>query len=565
MIHVRELLPDDAPAVARIEAALHDRSLADGELAHRRHLGDAHAAGVNMSFGAYAGDRLVGYVLCFGFEPTAFPEEQGHAIYIEDIAVEPKHRAALPRLLKRFVRETQASFPGVPIEAHALECVSETWNKHMPLFARAGFELERHSPTQEIMAGQRRYAFRWKSPARVAAGLDEVLERLHTHSIELDGRPYAVKLVRSETDWDALSRVWDELLLATPEHTVFQSFKYQRLWWRHFGGDSELLIVVLISGTDVVGIAPLRTFVAELYGRYRRHLAFIGSRWEVDRPTFLFGRDGRELTRVLVRFLAGQTGRWEVCELYEQPSGSAMLNVLIEEFRRAGLLVGTARDSDCPYLSLGGSWPALLAAKSQKFRKNLKSARRRLEQIGRVRYATYDSLPAVGEQLERYRELEARSWKQAEQVGVSRNDDYFTFYREMAAAFGEGGQFLIRMLRVDDRDVAGTFGLVFDGVFYSLQIVHDHEFDRCSPGTYLESLEIEECFARGYREYELLGGFLSNKARWTSTYRYTTSLFVYRRTPAMALRHWATFKAKPRVKELIRPFMKSWPKRPAAP
>jgi CelD/BcsL family acetyltransferase involved in cellulose biosynthesis len=108
--------------------------------------------------------------------------------------------------------------------------------------------------------------------------------------------------------------------------------------------------------------------------------------------------------------------------------------------------------------------------------------------------------------------------------------------------------------------VAGTFGLVFDGVYYSLQISHDGELNRCSPGTLLEARELEACFARGYREYEFLGGFLTNKSRWTSTFRQTTQLHVYRRTPSLTLLHAWLFRIKPWIKELIRPFMKSWPK-----
>jgi CelD/BcsL family acetyltransferase involved in cellulose biosynthesis len=132
----------------------------------------------------------------------------------------------------------------------------------------------------------------------------------------------------------------------------------------------------------------------------------------------------------------------------------------------------------------------------------------------------------------------------------------------MAQAFAASGVFTVRMLGVGGRAVAGTFGLAFDGVYYSLQITHDRELDRCSPGTYLESLEIEDCFGRGYREYEFLGGFLRNKSRWTSTHRHTVELYVYRRTPFLTLLYVLLFRVKPWVKELIRPFMRSWPREP---
>jgi CelD/BcsL family acetyltransferase involved in cellulose biosynthesis len=97
-------------------------------------------------------------------------------------------------------------------------------------------------------------------------------------------------------------------------------------------------------------------------------------------------------------------------------------------------------------------------------------------------------------------------------------------------------------------------------VFYSLQIAHDAEFSRSSPGTYLEALEMEQCFGGGLREYEFLGGFLNNKSRWTSTFRFTTQLHVFRRTPFFRALHAVVFGLKPRIKALVRPYMRSWRK-----
>jgi CelD/BcsL family acetyltransferase involved in cellulose biosynthesis len=563
MIHVRELTPDDADAVAAMELKFHDPSVTDSADEHRRRLVDAAAENVNLCLGAFERERLVGYLLCYGFEPTAFAEERGSAIYIEDVVADPRYQTVVARLIRRFARDVNLYFPGRPLEAHSVEDVLDIWRKHYPWFRRLGFIVRRCTGTGETIAGQARYALRWESIGRTHADqLDQILEQLPTRSLDLDGRPYVLKLVRRESDWDGLERLWDELLLATPEHTVFQSYAYQRLWWKHFGGDSDLLIVLLIRDGIVVGIAPLRTVVVKHYGRYRRMLTFIGSRWEVDRPQFLFPRDSAELIRVLVRYLTKRASRWEICDFYEQPTGSETEQTLAQAFRAAGCLVGRSRDSDCPYIAIAGTWREFMAGKTQKFRKNLKASARRLQESGELEYRTYTTLPDITEKLAVYREIEQRSWKDAGGVGVTLDAGGLAFYKEAADVFGAAGGFVIRVLSAGGRAVAGTFGLVFDGVYYSLQIAHDREFDRCSPGTYLESLEIEECFGSGHREYEFLGGFLSNKSRWTSTYRHTTELHVYRRTPYLTALYVLLFRIKPRVKDLIRPFMKSWARRP---
>lgn len=563
MIHVRELRPDDAPAIAAIESRYH-RVLADGEAAHRRYLTEALAAGVNLSFGLLEDDRLVGYLLCYGFGPTIFPGEIGEALYVEDIAVLPRYRRLLPQLIRRFGLEARRHFPGSTIEAHATERVFRVWHDHPSFFASGGYAITRHVDSGEMLDGEIRYLVRWQPIPDWEAPVptvEELVARLRGHPVEVDGVRYEAKVVKDERDWEALAAPWDRFLLAVPDHTVFQTWEYQRLWWRHFGSDSELFIVLLVRDGEVRGIAPLRIETVKQYGRWLRRLAFIGSRWEVDRPRLLFPAQEGPLTRALVAFLAARAGRWDFCDFHEQPAGADALTALEAAFRAAGYLVGRTRDSDCAYLALGGTWSDFLAGKSQTFRKSIRTAGRRLRAAGEVEYRVYDSLPEVLEQLEVYRAIESRSWKSGEGVGIARDEDYFEFYREMAERFGKRRAFVLRTLSVGGRPVAATFGLSHDGVFYSLQIAHDAELSRCSPGTYLEALEMEQCFRDAFREYDFLGGFLNNKSRWTSTFRYTTQLHVFRRTPFFLALHTALFQIKPRIKALVRPYVRSWRKR----
>jgi CelD/BcsL family acetyltransferase involved in cellulose biosynthesis len=561
MIYVRELQPGDAPAIAAIETARHG-ALADGAERHRQYMAEAIAESVNLSFGLFDGGKLVGYLLCYGFSPTSFPGETGEALYIEDIAMLPRYRRHVAQVIRRFGAEARAHFPGSTVEAHSVESVFRLWRDHPAFFADGGYAITRHLDTGEQINGEARFLIRWQPLPEWTAPAptpEEMLARLPGHPIRVDGREFVAKVVEDLREWQALEPVWDRLLARLPERTVFQSYDYQRLWWRHFGGDNELFIVVLLRDGEIAGIAPLQVQPVRLYGRYFRLLGFIGSRWEVDRPKLFFGDDAT-LTRALVRFLASRTEKWDLCSLHEQPTDSAGLDALTEAFAAEGCLLATTRDSDCAYLAIEGTWQQFLAGKSQTFRKNLKAAGRRLRAAGEVEYRVYDSLPEVLEQLELYRDIEARSWKSDEGVGVGRDEDYFDFYREMAQVFGRRGGFVIRMLRVGDKLVAGTFGLLHDGIFYSLQIAHDRDFSRASPGTYLEGLEMEQCFAQGLREYEFLGGFLNNKSRWTSTFRYTTQVHVYRRTPFFLALHTLLFRIKPRVKELVRPYMRSWRK-----
>lgn len=554
MTYLRELDPDDATAIADLEAKHHPPELTDPAEVHRHHLNEALEARVNLSFGMFDRGRMVGYLLCFGFEPSIFPGNNGEAIYVEDVVIEPRFRRQLPRLFLRLRDEIQHHFPGAFIEAHAVESTFRFWQRHQALFADHGVSLLEHEPSGETIRDEPRFRLRWrvdmqKAPARQ---LNELLDRLPATRITHENEEIEVHLLQSEEYWNSLSETWDELLLRTPGHSVFQSYTYQRLWWNHHRADGSLYVIALRGGGSVLGIAPLQTIPTRIAGRWLRELCYIGSRWEVDRPVMLFGNASLPLVEVLVRFLKQRAADWDLCSLYEQGATDNQTIALRSAFKRHGYLVGQSRDSWCPYLQLqDSSWQELLASKSQKFRKNLKAAARRLQSEGTVEYHLYDSEDEVITQLQRYRDIEARSWKEKEGVGVSRSESYFDFYLELARLFSREKAFFIRMLTLDGEPIAGTFGLNFDGVYYSLQITHDSAYDRCSPGTYLESLEIEECFRQDCREYEFLGGFLNNKARWTDTFRETCQLHVYRRTPLLWAFYTIYFLIKPPAKKLI--------------
>ena len=69
----------------------------------------------------------------------------------------------------------------------------------------------------------------------------------------------------------------------------------------------------------------------------------------------------------------------------------------------------------------------------------------------------------------------------------------------------------------------------------------------------LSAYELEEAYRRAdYREYELLGGFLSNKLTWAPNVRKTTQLYAYRREPLFYLHHAWHFRIEPPLKALLK-------------
>lgn len=513
----------------------------------------------SLNLGLFDGEALVGYVLAHLDDGAEFPDASiGDNVYVADMAILPEHRRHLVRLISALLRECRHEYPGLPIAGHAIGTTGGMWRRHQVLLRRLGFVLSRQIDNVSMPGGYQASLLVWTptseaaSPARARGRATAVQTR--------SGRRLDVRVVSDEDGLRALATAWRNLEPGVPGLTVFQTFAYQAAWVRAFGLAQEIFVLCIQEGPEIVGIAPFQVSPVHIYGKVHRQLSFLGAPWEVDRPRFLFARDPEECARAAARTLLAHRDRWDLAWFHEQDATDPALRAFCNELQAHSVLHGRAPGSHCPYLTLRGGWQPFLATKSQKFRKNLRSSKRKLEALGPLEYATCageaDRLHAL---LAEYESLERRSWKAKGGVGVTQSVEHLRFYHHLIDAFGADGRFVLRTLRVGGQLVAATFGLVHDRRYYSLHIAHDAAYAAHSPGTLLEALELEECFDSGIEEYEFLGGFLKNKVRWTDQMRDTVFVHLYQRRPRLIAGYAFYFHLKPRLKRALDRLGLRWP------
>jgi CelD/BcsL family acetyltransferase involved in cellulose biosynthesis len=386
---------------------------------------------------------------------------------------------------------------------------------------------------------------------------------MNQHFRTASGKELRTSLVVDEDGLLNLREHWQRIEQSVPGLTVFQTHRYQAAWVRSFAVDLKLMIVCIHDQDEIVGIAPFQVSLIRMHGKVHRQLTFLGAPWEVDRPTFLFSRDVRDCAEAAARALLARSDQWDVIWFHEQNASDPALETFCATLSSHKVLHGRVPSSQCPYLAFNGTWEQMLATKSQKFRKNLKAARKKLQGAGQLEYTTCAGDEQRLQQLfGEYELLESRGWKARKGVGASQSVEHLRFYRHLIHAFGDSGRFVFRCLRLDSHLVAATFGLVHERRFYSLHIAHDATYSHCSPGTFLESLEIEECFRADLDEYDFLGGFLKNKVRWATRTRDTVEVHLYQRQPLLVAAHLYFFIVKPRLKRFLSRLGIQWPSKP---
>lgn len=351
---------------------------------------------------------------------------------------------------------------------------------------------------------------------------------------------------------------WERLLAASEGSTPWQGMDFIANWWPHLGRRHALRVIVVerdglpclvlplqISRWPWLGVVPVRI------------LEPIGSLMDVNRPRLALGPPSAEAWDCALDALWAMRGEWHTLRIDEKLQGDGEVEALRRFAARHGLIFRQGFSHLCPWLDLRGGWDAFLAARGAKMRKNLRAARRRLEARGAVELREFRTPAQVEQGYATVLELNARSWKRRARVEHGQSTGYRQFHHGWLQAMAQRGAARILVLYCDGRAVAATVALTDGETYYSAQIVHDAAFADCSPGTLLESMELEGLMREGrFATYDMLGSFLSNKLRWTSTAHPTTHVFVTR----PRLRTWLFdayyFRVKPRLRPRLLPLLR---------
>ena len=354
--------------------------------------------------------------------------------------------------------------------------------------------------------------------------------------------------------WHTVRSWWDGLLDASPDPTPWQCWDYLSLWWHHLAQDKELRLFIVERAGRPVLVLPLqisRRF--DMIGLPVRMIEPVAMIMDVNRPRLGLGAFDREAYRCAFAELWQRRGEWDLIRLDEKLAGDPETALLREFAAGRGLWYRDIFSHLCPSLDLRQDFDSYLRSRGRKLRKNLGVARRRLEAMGPVRLATYRTPEEVREAFAIVLQLHRGSWKRRKRVEHSQSEAYRSFYAAWLERMALRDCARILVLYCGDRPAAATIACTRDDTYYSAQIVHDERFASASPGTLLESMEIESLMREGcHATYDFLGAFLNNKMRWTDTARATSLVFVLQPKLRTAVIDTYYFRAKPWAKRLLR-------------
>lgn len=310
---------------------------------------------------------------------------------------------------------------------------------------------------------------------------------------------------------------WRDLLAQTPHANFFQTLEWLEVYWRHYGDEQQLRVLMEIEDGELVGIVPLTLKLERSRAGRIRFLTYPMDSWGSFYGP-IGSRPQKTLTAAL-DYLRQRKRDWDVLELRWTGSPNTTEEVAESAFSDAGLPFYRTQIDQISVIDMNGSWSDYFASRPSKYRNNMRRWGRRLAERGEVRYERYRP---TGEQhgdgdprwdlFEKCVAVARKSWQGKVVDGTTLcHDKVSPFLRDVHQVAAEVGALDLNLIYVDEQPVAYAYNYHLNGYVSGLRIGFDEEVRREGVGNLLYARVIEDSFSRGDRLYDLGPGSLDAK------------------------------------------------------
>ncbi len=346
---------------------------------------------------------------------------------------------------------------------------------------------------------------------------------------------------------EAYRFVWHRLWQDTRRADFFLTHEWFATYWRHFGQDKAMRVLLVESEGEIIGLMPLVLGSrATAFGPIRTLT------YPLDDWSGFYGPIGSQPTATLMTALRHVADSAEDCDLLDLR--------WIDRRRTDGLRTPTAMRQmgmrplaqpwmEYPLIDLSLGWDGLQRARSGDRRREEDRLLRRLRERHHVRFERHrPAARRLGAGDPRWDLFDAcvavaeRSWQGREATGTTlAHAGTRDFLRDLHAPAAQAGCLDVNVLFLDDRPAAYAYNYVHQGRVIGLRMGYDPGFKAVAPGVVLLRLMIEDSCARGDVEFDLGPGRTPLKQSWTRevavSYRYTHYADSFRGR-LLRLRRW---------------------------
>jgi CelD/BcsL family acetyltransferase involved in cellulose biosynthesis len=316
---------------------------------------------------------------------------------------------------------------------------------------------------------------------------------------------------------------WNRLVERSHTNTVFQTFEWQTCWWKAFGGDAQLLLLLAEAGGELVAIAPLMLSHKRIWGRSRRVIEFIGGS-ACDYGDFIVDSAQPEVWSLMLHWLAENERSWDLLSLANIADTSPLLHLLPDFFRHCAYPLHLQALNECPTYIFADPAADQLLVKKKSLKRHFNYFRRH----GQLEFKQCDSPEEILEYLDVFFEQHIRRWALSGCPSQFLQERERNFYRELVQAFAPTGWLLFSVLLFDQTPIAFHFGFEYANRIFYIKPTFDIDHFTHSPGEVLLKYLLEDALERRMAEFDFTVGGEAYKYRFANHVRLSYVAEVYR-------------------------------------
>jgi len=349
-----------------------------------------------------------------------------------------------------------------------------------------------------------------------------------------------IKKISEITELDEIAHVWDDLLERCEDNrSIFLTYEWIRNWWRYFGDNSELNIVLVQRNNVTLGIFPLMKKKYHLGICKFKVMETIGA--SNANLVGFFSKENRD--EVIEAFLTYLGEELEdnalILKLDLVPDDCAFLELLRTNIPHYSdkLAHNESTMTIAPYLPIRSTWDMYFSSLSTNRRKKIRTMFRDAEINQRIRYGQCQT-EDLDWGLRALFDIHINRWRSVNIKSPFIRNEVREFYRDLAIALLQKDWMNLSYLTLDGQIVSIRFDYMYGDKYYASVIARDLLCTEPNIGHLHEAYLIKEAFETPLKEYDFLRGDEPYKFYWTDRYRKYQGILIIRNTSLSYLRFW---------------------------
>jgi len=334
-----------------------------------------------------------------------------------------------------------------------------------------------------------------------------------------------IKEINEDHEFKDLQETWNNVLERSRDNNIFLTWEWLWNWWKHYGREKQLMILLAREKNKIIAIAPLMYSIYKVFGLKLKKIEFIGASAHSDYSNFILTEKQRECIRLFMKYLSDCSFKWDCLEFRGIPETAQSLNSL----RSVGKNLCMFEErlySICTYISLSDSFEALYKRLHRNMRKNLRKSMRHLNERFRVEVKTLSDFSSIEKAMDTFYKLHQKRQRTKGLPGAFGDSIFRSFLLDVTKCFMKNGWLDLSFITINKKPIASALSFEYNHKLYVYNQGFDPEYSKYSPGNLIILQIIKNSIQKGLTEFDFLRGVEAYKSRWNTLHRKNIELSI---------------------------------------